>query len=463
MKKNIVIYCFLLLQISLSGQISQEVFEARRNALMAKIPNGIAILGAAFDEESNRHEYHQDALFRYFTGINQPGIVVLLHPDGKNRYSIFLPEQSLIARIYEGSRLSAAELKLTYKADTVYSFKMFSEIMKKIAKPGVSIYRDPSNRFSENILSSFAKDGKLNKITLADLRPLTDEMRLIKDSTEIECLRKAINITCKALEDAYAVCKPGMYEYEIEAAIECRFRKEGSPMLGYRSIVGSGLNATVLHYDQNTRLMHSEDLLLMDVGAEWEGYCADVTRTISVSGTFTKEQEEIYQLVLKAEEEAIKYMVHGKGVLECHHRAVDVICDGLYRLGLMTDPESLWQRKFYIIYRVNHWLGLDVHDVGSYGPASEDYRTYMFNKEVKGRPLLPGMVSTIEPGLYFRPDGLQQLWEIAENMATEKEIATFIEKVSPVYEKYKNIGIRIEDDVLITSDGNEVLSSCIPK
>lgn len=463
MKKGIFICCLLLLQISLSGQIPQEVFEARRNALMAKIHDGIAILGAAFDEESNRHEYHQDALFRYFTGINQPGIIIVLHPAGEHKYSIFLPEQSLIARIYGGSRLSAQELKQTYKADTVYSFRVFSEIMKRIAKPGVSIYRDPSNRFSENILTSLAKDGKLNKATMADLRPLTDEMRLIKDSTEIECLRKAINITCKALEDAYAVCKPGMYEYEIEAAIEYRFRKEGSPMPGYRSIIGSGPNATVLHYDQNTRLMHNGDLLLMDVGAEWEGYSADVTRTIPVSGTFTKEQEEIYQLVLKAEEEAIKYMVPGRGVLECHHRAADVICDGLYRLGLMTDPESLWQRKFYIIYRVNHWLGLDVHDVGSYGPASEDYRTYMFNKEVKGRPLVPGMVSTIEPGLYFRPDGLQQLREIAGNLATEKEIATFLEKVGPVYEKYKNIGIRIEDDVLITSNGNEVLSSCIPK
>ncbi|NMB71891.1 MAG: M24 family metallopeptidase [Bacteroidales bacterium] len=462
--KSRILTCYLvLLQISLFGQIPQEVFETRRNTLMAKISNGIAVLGAASDEETNRHEYHQDALFRYFTGINQSGIIVLINPTGVYKYSVFLPEQSLIARIYGGSQLSPSELKQTYKADTVYSLRMFSDIMKKTVKPGVTIYRDPSNRFSESILASLAKDVRQNKGSMVDIRPITDEMRLIKDASEIECLRKAIDITCKALKDAYTVCKPGMYEYEMEATIEYRFRKEGSPMPGYRSIVGSGPNATVLHYDQNTRLMQEGDLLLMDVGAEWEGYSADVTRTIPVSWTFTKEQEEIYQLVLKAEEEAIKYMVPGRGVLECHHRAADVICDGLYKLGLMTDPESLWQRKFYIIYRVNHWLGLDVHDVGSYGPTSEDYRTYMFNKEVKGRPFVPGMVSTIEPGLYFRADGLQQLREIAGNLATDKEITDFLEKVGPVYEKYKNIGVRIEDDVLITPNGNEVLSSCVPK
>jgi Xaa-Pro aminopeptidase len=276
-------------------------------------------------------------------------------------------------------------------------------------------------------------------------------------------MQKACNITALALTRVLKECEPGMYEFEMEALIEGTFLEYGSAMPGFNSIVGSGPNSTILHYEPNTRLMENGDLLLMDIGAEYGYYTADITRTIPVNGRFSDEQRSIYQLVLDAQLAAIEEMKPGNMYMDGHMAAKDVIVEGLSELGLITDPTSPWQIKFYILYPSSHYLGLDVHDVGEMGGSFGQFMDQTPQKSMESRVLEPGMVLTIEPGLYFREKGLDQLHEIFRDEADSIELDQFIKAVRPVYEKYMNIGVRIEDDILITSSGNINLSRYAPK
>jgi Xaa-Pro aminopeptidase len=256
-------------------------------------------------------------------------------------------------------------------------------------------------------------------------------MRLIKTPGELETHRRAIDITCEGHLAAMSAIKPGAYEYEIDAVIGYTFRRNGSPRAGYASIVGSGANATVLHYTTNKRCIEDGDLVLIDAGAEFGYYTGDVTRTLPANGRFSKEQSELYELVLDAQIQAIASVRPGETFVAPHDRAVRVLTEGLVRVGLLNgDVEKLIEegafKKFYM-HRTSHWLGMDVHDAGPYKVADE------------WRKLAPGMVLTVEPGLY-----------IAEDM----------DDVDP---RYRGIGIRIEDDILVTESGQEVLSARVPK
>jgi len=267
--------------------------------------------------------------------------------------------------------------------------------------------------------------------SVIDPAEMLHERRLIKSDDELGLLRRAIEITSKGHLAAIEALRPGMYEYEIEAAIGYVFRKSGSPRCGYATIVGAGANATVLHYTANNQRIEDGDLVLIDAGAEYGYYTGDVTRTLPAGGRFSAVQAELYQLVLDAQLAAIEVIRPGATFIEPHDRAVRVLTEGLVRLGLLKgEIEKLIQegafKKFYM-HRTSHWLGMDVHDAGPYKVSDE------------WRRLAPGMVLTVEPGLYIAED---------------------IEGVDP---RYRGIGIRIEDDVLVTDEGHEVLSAGVPK
>jgi len=246
----------------------------------------------------------------------------------------------------------------------------------------------------------------------------------------------------------------------MEAVIEGTFREFGAAMPGYSSIVGAGSNSTTLHYEPNNQLMEDGDLLLMDIGAEYGYYTADISRTIPVNGKFTEEQKTIYHMVLDGQNAAIESLVNGARITDGREAVKKVLLPGLMDLGLITDSAAVWQYEFYVVHGISHWLGLDVHDVGDYG-----YGGYARPTGVtpESRMLETGMVFTIEPGLYFRENGLEQLHEIYGSRVDSTEISTFIETVKPIYENYINIGVRIEDDILISDEGNIVLSRYAPK
>lgn len=429
-----------------------EVYRLRREKVLTRIDTGMAIFKGASDH------------FYYLTGYRSADAAMALMPGQSHEFILFFPAASPLGNIYTGHQYGPEEAVQLFGADTAYTLSVYDDFIGSHIRKGRVLYADMGNDDMQRYLSEMIRQGRLNRLeAVRNIAPLIDEMRLIKDEYEIHKLRKAVDITGQSFQQAMEVTQPGAFEYEVEAAIEYVFRKNGAQQPGFESIVASGRNATILHYHHNNEKMEEGDLLLMDIGAEYDHYTADITRTIPVNGTFSKEQVELYRLVYQALREGIKEMVPGKGIYEAHHKATDIIVRGLYRLGLVTDTTSQWQRKFYTLYPIGHWLGLDVHDVGYYGKNNiHDNREEMVNQNVVGTRLRPGMVLTIEPGIYMRENVLDKLKYLFPGVP-EAELSAFAETVGPIYKRYSGIGIRIEDDVLITSQGNEILSDEIPK
>ncbi len=439
-----------------------ETFESRRKRLSDAMEEGTLILKSDDPESHNRHQFRPGNPFYYLTGLDTPGSYLIMGNTGTDPLILSLPPRTIRSLIYDKEPLPAGQLKERYGADRVISRHEVPQIIDSILGLGLRVYTDTRNRELMSELSMVAEKSGNNPEFLS-VSPMLDEMRVLKDPMEDERLQKACNITALALTRAMKQCSPGQYEFEMESVIEGTFLEYGAAMPGFPSIVGSGPNSTVLHYESNNRQMESGELLLMDIGAEYGYYSADITRTIPVNGRFSKEQATIYQLVLDAQHAAIEEMVPGNGFIEGHMAARKVIVDGLVKLGLITDPGSPWQIRFYILYPSSHYLGMDVHDVGSMGGSFARFLEQTPMDSVVSRSLEPGMVLTIEPGLYFREKGLEQISEIFSEEADSSEIAAFVAKVRPVYEKYLNTGVRIEDDILITATGNINLSRYAPK
>ena len=430
------------------------VFKLRLQRLMDKMKGDIAIISAATGND-----------FLYLTGYrgDRQAVAVLDRSSG-TPFTLFVLPREPMATLWDGERPGTEGAVETYGADAAFPMSEFDrKITGILAGNRTASIHGEDRALIERINRLPAGTEPGSAVLHLELGPLIHEMRVFKDDWEIAQLEKAIEVTCLAHRRVLQTVAPGQKEYDVQAEIEYVFRKNGlSP--GFSTIVGSGPNAAILHYPHKDRTLEDGDLVLMDIGAACNGYVADVTRTIPVNGRFSDRQRELYSLVLKANLEAIKMMVPGNRILDCHHRATQVMTQGLYELGLITDTTSWWQRRFYIHYRNNHYIGLSVHDVGLYGDFdAADRDSYIISPEIRGRELEPNMVMTIEPGIYLIADRLEHLHGLFGDKATAEELDAFADKVRPVYEKYAGIGIRIEDDVLITEEGNRVLSANAPK
>lgn len=420
--------------------MNKACFLKRRNALIEKMGrDGIAVFPAAPDADE-RHIYRQDADFYYLTGFEEPESVAVLYQDGSGSQFVLLNRpEDIQAAVWTGRLAGQTDACSLYGANHSYPMNQLEEILLMLFEGKQKIYY-PMGRYPEfdrmmmtlmNKMKSKQRAGSCFPSGWMNSEVLTHDLRLVKDEQEIEYMRKAAKMSAYAHREIMKLCRPGIYEYELKSYLLSEFIRHGAAEEAYPAIVGGGRNACVLHYNQNRDLLQAGDLVLVDAGASYQYYAADVTRTFPVNGRFTREQASIYQLVLEAQLAVIEYIKPGIRFAELQSIAVKVLTEGLVTLGFLKGPLlQLIETKAYsafFMHGVSHWLGIDVHDVGDYKVAGES------------RVLKAGMVLTVEPGLYLSEERL--------DLATE----------------WKNIGVRIEDDVLVTETGCEVLSQDAPK
>ncbi len=429
-----------------------DVFEKRRKLLMEKISDGVIIISA-----STRPD------FMYLTGFDERQGVALLIPSSDKPFRMFVEPYNLYAAQWTGELYGLEGAVDKFNADKAYDINTFFANLSEIIKKNSQIYLHSGDENLEaDIVKIFNNYGRSPKIQYVD--SIIHEMRVIKDKWEISQIQQAVNVTALAHKRVWETVMPGQKEYEVQAEVEYVFRKNGLGT-GFYSIIGSGPNATILHHYRNNRKILPGDLLLVDIGAASRaGYSADITRTIPVSGKFTEEQRTIYDIVHKAFESGVKKLTPNHKIMDANHEANRIMVDELYKLGLITDTTKWWQKRFYIQHRTSHYIGLNVHDVGVYGDFDINNRDeHILSPEFRGRDLLPGMVLSMEPGLYLTKNKLDHLHDLFGHIASTEELDEFAEKVSPVYEKYQGIGVRLEDVVLITQEGNNILSGGLPK
>jgi len=425
-------------------KISKQEFARRRKNLMAQMEaDSIAIVPAASQKTRNRdaeYPFRQDSDFYYLTGFNEPEAVLVLLPGRKHgQYVMFCRERDLTMELWNGYRAGPEGLVTEYGADDAFPITDIDEILPGLLEGRERVYyamgqhADFDRKVMEwvNTIRSKVRSGAHPPGEFLDLNHLLHDMRLYKSAAEQRIMRKAAKISARAHIKAMQLCKPGLNEYHLEATIQHEFAMSGARFPAYSSIVGAGCNGCILHYTDNNTAIKDGDLILLDAGCELEHYAADITRTYPANGTFTKEQKALYELVLKAQLAALKTVKPGNHWNDPHDATVKVITKGLVDLGLLKGRVSTLikegaYRDFYM-HRAGHWLGMDVHDVGDYKVDDE------------WRVLEEGMVLTVEPGIYVAPDNTK------------------------VAKKWRGIGIRIEDDVLVTKDGCEVMTADVPK
>ena len=430
--------------------ISQAEYRQRRELLMSKIGKGVAIFRSAPTSVMHNdveYVFRQDSDFYYLTGFNESEAVLVLAPNHpEHRFVLFVQPKDPKIETWTGYRLGVEGAKEKFGADEVYPINELDEKLPQYLAKSDRIYyhlgRD--QYFNEKIINHWQKlirvypKNGTGPVAIEDSNFVLHPQRLVKSPAEIEMIRIATDISAKSHNRAREFAQPGRYEYEVEAEIEHTFRLLGGNGPAYPSIVASGANACVLHYIDNHRQMQENELLLIDAGCCYGYYNGDITRTFPISGKFTPEQKAIYELVLEAQTQAIEEVKTGNPYNAYHNKAVRVLVEGLMELGLLAgDIEEIIKEEKYkpfYMHRTGHWLGLDVHDAGLYKCGEESWQT-----------LQPGQVLTVEPGIYISP--------YIQPVEGQPEIP----------DHWKGIGVRIEDDVLITVEGNEVLTAGVPK
>jgi Xaa-Pro aminopeptidase len=430
-------------------QLDQDVFAQRREMFMeAMQPGSVAIFPSKPVYLRNldvNYDYRQESNFYYLSGYEEPESILLFNPSHPEyRFVMFVRKRDPGRERYDGGRSGVEGAMREFRADTaLYTDDFERSIFTFIYHDRPVYYTFGINPTVDDRIRRIMIEGRAGGIwPITDPAPIVNNMRLIKNDGDFRMgLKKAVDISAQAHIEAIAAIKPGMYEYEVQAVFEYVYRKNGSPRNGYPCIVGSGPNTGILHYSMNRRKMNDGDLVLMDCAAEYGYYSADITRTVPVNGKFSKEQREIYQLVLDAQNAAMSIVQPGvaKSSLD---RAIDsVLGNGLVNLGFIKDKKDF---KIFSLHGYSHWIGLEVHDVGGY------------IQDGKSRTLEAGMVFTIEPGIYVRDDVFERMKGVGY---TDAEIASF----QPRVEKYMHIGIRIEGDILVTTSGYENLSQGAPR
>ena len=418
---------------------SPDVFAARRAGVLADLDGCALVLGSNTNAYEGR--YRADSELFYLTGVTEPGAVAVLRPGGEDGdFVLFVRPRNPEEELWSGERLGPERAAEVFGADTTYGSDLLSEHLPKLLAGAESAYfRIGTDSPVQGLVVGALQTARLRGARkgvgprgIIDPGRLLDPLRLVKSPEELELMRRAATITVEAFTEMLGAVRPGVGEWELEGILNGAFRRKGARGPAYPTIVGSGANACVLHYEDNDCTISDGDLVLVDAGAEVDLYASDVTRTFPVSGSFTVPQRAIYDLVLEAHDRAIEGIRPGVTVESIHHTARDVLVEGLLDLGVLDGDKAevidADAYKPFFPHQTSHWLGLDVHDVGDYAASGVS------------RVLEPGMVFTVEPGLYF-PGPFEG---------------------PGVAEDHVGIGIRIEDDVVVTAEGHEVLTAGLP-
>ena len=418
-----------------------SLYAQRRAQLAARMQSGVAIVPGAPERTRNRdahYLYRFDSYFYYLTGFREPEAVLVVVAGEPAKSLLFCRDKNPEREVWDGFRHGPAAAREAFGFDEAHSITKLDELVPELLSNQTALFThlgadsvwDARVVGWVNEVRNRARSGVTAPREIEDVHVVLDEMRLIKSAEELATMRRAAEISTGAHRRAMQSARPGRSEYEIEAELLYEFRRHGAQAPAYTPIVAAGANACVLHYVENAAALADGDLLLIDAGCELDGYASDITRTFPVNGKFSGPQKDVYEMVLAAQAAALAEVRPGNTWDQPHEAAVRVLAQGLVDLGLLSGGveqaiETEAYKKFYM-HRTGHWLGLDVHDAGDYKLNGQ------------WRALQPGMVLTVEPGCYIRAgDG--------------------------VPERFANIGVRIEDDVLVTDDGHEVLTTAAPK
>lgn len=465
--------------------MEQTSFRERRDRFAAAIGDGIAVIPAAGLQTRNDdvdHPFRQNSDFFFLTGFDEPDAVAVINPGNEEeRYVLFVRPRDRETEIWSGYRAGVEGARAEYGADAAYPLSDLTEKLREYMVGRPSLHYRFGNPAHDDMINSVlgqarrfrARDGRPIPDTITDPQAVLAEMRLFKSGPEIAALRRACDISVDAHLEAMRFAQPAMFEYQVQAALEYTFMVNGSPRVGYGSIVASGANACILHYVENSRQMEAGDLLLIDAAAEYGYHSADITRTFPVDGVFTAPQRAAYEVVLAAQRASIEQAVPGGSMKELHETSKRVLTEGLVELGLLPrgleDSLAMHHYREFFMHGTGHWLGMDVHDAGNYMTAAH-----------VSRPLQPSMAFTVEPGLYVDPEKNLVSFSLLEHdldewmerryllgteaarklEAEEKEKAGTIEH--PIPAEFRGLGVRIEDDLLITPGGHDNLTAGVP-